>query len=233
MRFTRSLKILAGATLAAGALAGVSQAALSNDGVIITCVNPTSGSWRVVEPATNGGRPCPNTETPLTLNQKGQPGPAGPAGPAGPQGPAGAPGVSQVFAKWVSGEWSPTDVFSTATKVSVTSGNYRVTAKGTATMNEMVLMQGWATITCQLRTKHATGFQTDEILDSTIVEVSDDGPQYGTFMLQGVMNVPVGYVQSVRLDCMSDTSVAGEGYDRLRNLNLHVEQIGAFTQTQG
>jgi len=221
----RSLKILAATAVAAGVLAGVSHAALSTNGVITTCVNPATGSWRVVEP-TGNGRPCPNTESPLTLNQTG---PQGPAGPVGPQGPA---GVSQVFAKWVSGNWYPGDVFDTAARLTLTGGNYHVTAKGTAFMSEVPGVQAWSAVTCQLRTKHVTGFGTDEILDTAIFEVSDDGPQYVTFSLQGVMNVPVGYAQTVRLDCKDDDDLLGGDFDLLRNLNLHVEQVGAFTQTQ-
>ncbi len=78
MRF--SLKLTAVTVMLAGAAAGVGQAAISNSGVVITCVSNTTGAMRAVEPSANG-RPCANTETVLPLNQQG------PAGPAGARGP--------------------------------------------------------------------------------------------------------------------------------------------------
>ncbi len=223
MRF--SLKVAAATVAIAGVAAGVGQAAISNDGVVITCVSNTTGAMRAVEPQANG-RPCANTETVLTLNQKG---PAGPAGPAGPQGVPGPVSLPSVTAKWIKGDWWPTTSFYPAAKLVLGRGAYHVTAKGGGFVHEIPGTTWWSAVTCQLRISHPTG---EEILDSATFEISEDGPEFGTFTLQGVTRIDTNGTETVRLECKDDGGVGGE-MTVLRNLNLHAMQIGGYTQTQG
>jgi hypothetical protein len=61
---------------------GVAFAAIPDSaGVIHSCYANDSGLLRVYDSA-NPGRPCDNTETALSWNQKGAPGPQGPRGPS-------------------------------------------------------------------------------------------------------------------------------------------------------
>lgn len=219
MRF--SVKAGLAAVLVAGAAAGVGHAAISSGGVVTMCVNNTSGAVRVVD-AAGVARPCANTETVLPMNQQG---PVGPAGPAGPAGPVALPSVT---AKWVKGDWWPSTSFSPAAKINVGRGAYHVTAKGGGFVHEILGSTWWAAVTCQLRIQHPTG---QDILDSATFEISEDGPEFGTFMLQGVTRVETDGTETIRLECKDDGGVGGE-MTVLRNLNLHVTPIGGYTQTQ-
>jgi hypothetical protein len=88
MRLRRILRPSPAAATAVLALAiacgGVALAAIPDSaGVIHGCYADDTGALRVFDTAA-AGRPCSNTETALSWNQKGVPGPQGPAGPRGP-----------------------------------------------------------------------------------------------------------------------------------------------------
>ncbi len=67
-------------------------------------------------------------------------------------------------------------------KLMLGKGSYHVTAKGEAFVHEIPGTTWWAAVTCQLRITHPNG---EEILDSATFEVSEDGPEYGTFTPPG------------------------------------------------
>ncbi|RKQ92490.1 hypothetical protein C8N24_2339 [Solirubrobacter pauli] len=225
MRF--SLKVAAATVAIAGVAAGVGQAAISNDGVVTMCVS-TTGAVRVVDP-TGPARPCGNTETVVPINQQGPVGPQGEVGPQGPAGPAGPASKPHMLAKWNSKNWNVGTSFSTLSKIELAQGAYHVTAKGTAWLTEQPYGRAWAAVTCELRIRHYNGVW--DSLDATTVEVSDEGPEYGTFSLQGLTRVDTADTESVRLDCKDDGGPQGK-YVLLRNVNLHVLPIGGYTQTK-
>lgn len=226
MRF--SFKVAAATVAIAGVAAGVGQAAISDGGVVTMCVSSTSGAVRVVDP-TGPARPCGNTETVVPINQKGVDGAPGPAGPAGPQGPAGPVSLPSVVAKWRKGSASPSTEFGTAIDLPLQKGAYHVTAKGGAHMPEALGHEYWAAVRCELRVTHADGKL--EIMDSTTVEVSDGGPEYAAFALQGVMRVGTAVPESAKLMCKDDGGPGGM-IVLVRNLNLHATPIAGYAQTQ-
>lgn len=220
-----SLKLAAVTVVVAGAAAGVGQAAISSGGVVTMCVSNATGAVRAVD-ATGVARPCANTETVLPMNQQG---PVGPAGPAGPQGAPGPVSLPSVVAKWRKGSAHIGTEFATGIDIPLQKGAYHVTAKGGAFMIEAPLHEWWAAVTCQLKVTHANG--TSEILDSAIIEVSDGGPEYASFALQGVMRVGTSVPESALLQCKDD---GGPGGDLVvvRNLNLHAMPISGYAQSQ-
>ncbi|MBE2317032.1 hypothetical protein DVA67_013705 [Solirubrobacter sp. CPCC 204708] len=220
-----SIKVAAATLLLAGAAAGVGQAAISNDGVVTMCVNNVSGAVRAVDP-TGVARPCANTETVLPMNQKG---PAGPAGPQGPAGPAGVASKPHMISRWVASNLGVGTSFGAISKVELAKGAYHITAKGTAWLPEQPYGRAWAAVSCQLRIRHHDGVW--DTLDATTVEVSDEGPEYGTFSMQGLTRVVTADPESIRFECKDDGGPQGQ-YVLLRNLNLHVMPIGDYTQTQ-
>jgi len=220
-----SLKLAAVTVVLAGAAAGVGQAAISNDGVVTMCVSNATGAVRAVD-ASGVARPCANTETVLPMNQKG---PAGPAGPQGPAGPAGPVSLPSMVAKWRKGSAHVGTEFGTAIDLPLFKGAYHVTAKGGAHMPEALGYEYWAAVTCQLRVTHAGG--AEEILDTAIVEVSDGGPEYASFALQGVMRVGTAVPESARLVCKDDGGPGGL-LVLVRNLNLHATPIAGYAQSE-
>jgi len=226
MRF--SVKAGLAAVVVTGALAGVGQAAFSNDGVVTMCANNSTGALRVVDPS-GVGRPCGNTETVLPINQKGPEGPAGPAGAPGAAGPAGPVSLPSVVAKWRKGNWKPGEDYYSAIDLTMFKGVYHVTAKGTAYMYEALGHEYWAAVTCQLRVKHANG--KSEVMDTTVVEVSDGGPEYGSFALQGVMRIDTSVPETAEVACKDDGGPGGK-LTVLRHLNLHGLPISGYVQVQ-
>lgn len=80
----------AGAVVALGLGGGVAAATMpSQTEVISACVNPSTGTLRLIDPAT---QTCKLKETALSWNQTGPQGEAGPQGAQGPQGEAGPQG---------------------------------------------------------------------------------------------------------------------------------------------
>lgn len=225
MRF--SVKAGLAAVVLTGALAGVGQAALSNDGVVTMCVSNTTGAVRAVD-VTGVARPCANTETVLPMNQKG---PAGPQGPAGAQGAPGPVSLPSVSAKWRKGSVAFGTSYATVVDLTMFKGAYHVTAKGTAYMQEVLGHDYWAAVTCQLRVTHADGKL--EIMDAGVVEVSDGGPEYASFALQGVMRIATSVPETAQLACKDD---GGYGYGddavTLQNLNLHATPISGYVQIE-
>ncbi|MDA0181073.1 hypothetical protein OJ997_12265 [Solirubrobacter phytolaccae] len=225
MRF--SFKVAAATVVVAGAVAGVGQAAISNNGVVTMCVSNTTGAVRAVDPS-GVARPCANTETVLPMNQQG---PAGAQGPAGPQGAPGPVSLPSVSAKWRKGSVAFGSSYGTVVDLPLFKGAYHVTAKGTAYMQEVLGHDYWSAVTCQLRVTHADGKL--EIMDAGVVEVSDGGPEYASFALQGVMRVGTAVPETAQLACKDD---GGYGYGddavTLQNLNLHAVPVSGYVQTQ-
>ena len=62
-------------------------------------------------------------------------------------------------------------------------------------------VEAWAAVTCSLRVLRASGDW--EVLDTSVIEVSDEGPEYATFALSGLLHVD-GAPEYVRLDCKDD-----------------------------
>ena len=133
-----------------------------------------------------------------------------------------------MVAKWRKGSAHVGTEFGTAIDLPLFKGAYHVTAKGGAFVHEIPGTTWWAAVTCQLRITHPSG---EETLDSATFEVSEDGPEYGTFTLQGVTRIDTNGTETVRLECKDDGGVGGD-MTVLRNLNLHAMQIGGYTQSQ-
>jgi hypothetical protein len=77
------------ATLLIGAAAATVHADIPQGGVVSACYAKSTGSIRVIDPATTS---CKSSEIALSWSESGPQGPTGAAGPAGPAGPIGATG---------------------------------------------------------------------------------------------------------------------------------------------
>jgi hypothetical protein len=134
-----------------------------------------------------------------------------------------------VSAKWRKGNWVPGTEYYPAIDLTLFKGAYHVTAKGTAYLYEALGHEYWAAVTCQLRVPHADG--TMEVMDTAVVEVSDGGPEFASFALQGVMRVGTSVPETAQVACMDDGGPGGK-LVVLRHLNLHATPIAGYVQSQ-
>jgi hypothetical protein len=228
-----SLKTIIAATVAAGALAGVGQAAIpGSDGVFHGCVNG-AGSVRLVSDDSGGTAPttCTGTEKAIhwgstgpsgQTGAKGAAGEAGPAGPKGDAGPQGPAGPSFVRARYRAA-YDPHGTFQYLVRVNAPKGLHLVTAKLQGTMLQDSFPGEWfGLLSCRLRIKRDKGW---EVLDAAKIELSDYTPISGVLSLMGTLYVP-DPTAWIRLEC----AVTGDGAGAMRvhHAKLIVQEIGGY-----
>jgi hypothetical protein len=213
------------AAVLAVAIAGVGAAAIPSAGGTINACYDGTGKMRLIDteggPGTAPGS-CGASEKALSWNQKGPTGPAGPKGATGPQGPA---GPSFARGHFRNGWHEPTaDAYRTFARVDMPKGLHIVSGKAIVHMREAWGHEYWAAVTCRLAHRRDEGVQ---VLDKSVVEVSDGGPEYATLSLEGLAVVDSAS-DPMRLQCIDDGGPGGLLVE-LKHIKLITQEVGGWT----
>jgi hypothetical protein len=210
---------------------GVANATIpgSTTGVYTGCYAKSSGALRVIDFEANG-LTCTNNEKPMgwhATGPKGATGPQGPAGPKGATGPQGPAGKSFARGHFRTGWFDASLDYETFATVDLPAGLYSLAGKANLYNEEMPVASTWATVSCRLLQKAASGAQT--VHDITRAEVGDDYNEHASVSLLGLAEVPAGQTDKLHLQCKDDGGVGGY-MTQVSNVKVLAQEVGGYTK---